>query len=159
LPYLLHYFYIVKSFNPSVFLNLFICLVEEAYVVVEIKNKKSWIYRYIKIEPKLVDLKLHSKKSLQKTKEYFKNFKTNSQKKSQSFKSHNLLVKKDSFAEDKLKPKEIKSYINLRQFESLPHSQINSQVKHESQFKHLSQFKPKKIDTSKFDAKFKLVNI
>jgi hypothetical protein len=98
-------------------LNLFISLVEEAYVVVEIKNKKSWIYKYIKIEPKLVNLKLHSKKSLLMTKDYFKNFKKNTKKKSRSFKSHDLFVKKDSFADEtRIKPiKSIKSFTNLKE--------------------------------------------
>jgi hypothetical protein len=103
-------------------LNLFISLVEEAYVVVEIKNKKSWIYKYIKIEPQLVNLKLHSKKSLLHTKDYFKNLQKGLvKKKSQSFKSHQLFVKKDSLTDDlKLKPKKsIKSFTHLRQDESL----------------------------------------
>jgi hypothetical protein len=94
--------------------------VEEAYVVVEIKNKKSWVYEYVKIEPKLVDLKLHSKKSLQRTKDYFKNFKRKPTGLSKSFKAHDLFVKKDSLKDTKLQTtKEIKSYAGLMRLGSI----------------------------------------
>lgn len=52
--------------------NIFISIIEEAYVVTKIKNKTSWVLNYINLEPKLVEIKLHSKKSMDITRSYFK---------------------------------------------------------------------------------------
>jgi hypothetical protein len=60
-------------------LNIFISIIEEAYVVNKLRNKTSWIFQHVKIEPKLVDLKLHSKPSLLVTKKYFKNMEKSSE--------------------------------------------------------------------------------
>jgi hypothetical protein len=75
-------------------LNIFISIIEEAYVVTKIKNKTSWVYKYVTLQPKLVEMKLHSKVSLEFTKNYFKNIDKTSEilkkKVSQSFKSVEL---------------------------------------------------------------------
>jgi hypothetical protein len=113
----------------SVFLSLFISLVEEAYVVVKIKNKTSWVQEYIKIEPKHVDLKLHSKKSLLITKEYFKNFRRQPTGLSRSLKSHDLFVKRDSYTEmNKLEPIRERSFRDVRQAESLGEASLPVQL-------------------------------
>ncbi len=54
------------------FLNIFISIIEEGYVISKIKNKTSFIYKYLKIDSKLVNPKIKSKKSLLVTENFFK---------------------------------------------------------------------------------------
>jgi hypothetical protein len=63
---------IVRIFNISVVWNIFISLIEDSYVVSKLRNKTSWVYEYVKLEPKLIDIKLHSRKTLQEKDEFFK---------------------------------------------------------------------------------------
>jgi hypothetical protein len=78
--------------------NIFISIIEEAYVVVKLRNKTSWIYNYVKIEPKLVQIKIHSQPSLELTRKYFSNMKKTSEmlkkKISKSLKTNDMLKNK-----------------------------------------------------------------
>ena len=38
-------------------MNVFISIIEEAYVSTKIKNQNHWIYSYLKIDPKYVEIK------------------------------------------------------------------------------------------------------
>jgi hypothetical protein len=38
-------------------MNVFISIIEEAYVSTKIKNQNHWIYSYLKIDPRYVELK------------------------------------------------------------------------------------------------------
>jgi hypothetical protein len=38
-------------------MNVFISIIEEAYVSTKMKNQNHWIYSYLKIDPKYVELK------------------------------------------------------------------------------------------------------
>jgi len=79
--------------------NIFISIIEEAYVVTKLRNKTSWIYNYIKLEPKYVEIKIHSKPSLEMTRNYFANMKKTSEilknKISKSLKSNEILKNKN----------------------------------------------------------------
>lgn len=77
--------------------NIFISIIEEAYVVTKIKNKSSWIFQYVQLEPKYVDMKIQSKNTLAKTRDYFNKVATNHKRKlekSKSLKSYDLFVNK-----------------------------------------------------------------
>ena len=79
--------------------NVFVSIIEEAYVVTKLRNKTSWIYDYVKIEPKYVQMKIHSQPSLEVTRKYFTNMKKSSEmlkkKISKSLKSSDIAKNKN----------------------------------------------------------------
>lgn len=38
-------------------MNVFIAIIEEAYITIKMKDKNHWIYMYLKLDPKYVELK------------------------------------------------------------------------------------------------------
>lgn len=106
----------------TIVLNIFISIIEEAYVVTKLRTKSSWIFQHVKIEPKLVDLKIHSKPSLLYTRKYFKNMEKSSEilkkRLSKSLKSRDILQRE----KNKINKGESYSYEDL----SLPMSKPKS---------------------------------
>lgn len=52
-------------------MNIFISIIEDSYVVAKIKNKTSFVYKYLSLDSKLVNPKLKNKKSLLVTENFF----------------------------------------------------------------------------------------
>ncbi len=138
-------------------INIFISIIEEAYVVTKIKNKTSWVFNYVTLQPKLVEMKLHSKNSLEFTKNYFKNIDKNSEilkkKVSQSLRSIELTKQQNSydsgFIENTTKPKSL-SHTQPKNKYSHKVTEIPESILENEEFL-LDQNKRKSISTLKYN--------
>lgn len=49
--------------HVSVVMNVFIAIIEEAYITIKMKNKNHWIYMYLKLDNQYVELRDGKKKT------------------------------------------------------------------------------------------------
>ena len=42
-------------------MNVFIAIIEEAYITIKMKNRNHWIYAYLKLDPKYEEIKEQTK--------------------------------------------------------------------------------------------------
>jgi hypothetical protein len=112
--------------------NVFVSIIEEAYMIIKIRNKTSWVLKYVNIKPDLVDMRLHRQKSLIDTKKYFQqknNFEEPKHKQSQSMIiDNNLYVppNRNQFVSDMKSPYSYSKKQFLKNDDSFNNLDINS---------------------------------
>lgn len=98
-------------------MNIFISIIEEAYISSKTRDKNHWIYSYLKVDPQFVDIQSGENKKLDKLEDYdkkiqeFEDFESK-ENRNTSFGKDNLDLKQPLF---KKEYKNVKKLINKNQ--------------------------------------------
>ena len=98
-------------------MNIFISIIEEAYISSKTRDKNHWIYSYLKVDPQFVDIQSGENKKLDKLEDYdkkiqeFEDFESK-ENKNTNFDKDNLDLKQPLY---KKEYKNVKKLINKNQ--------------------------------------------